>query len=239
MGKTMSKTRIQLSGVLAVLAATAVATPALAQSIFYDNSLPAHSLGEFKSMGSLQFGDRIQMDLAPGLYPLTDFYFEYYAQPLAAGGGQQAIFRIYANDGPVTAASGDQSTPGSLLFENTWLSQAINLRSGWRTVEIHGNGQTITVPDSFTWTVQFTGLQQGDVVGLPIYGDGSGGVDVGSSGEDFWVYENGEWASYSLTSGTAANFAARAVAIPEPSILQLVLLGGAGWLGLLAFRRRS
>jgi hypothetical protein len=125
------------------------------------------------------------------------------------------------------------------LFESTWLNQYLTLSPGWNTAELQGNGSHVMVPDSFTWTVQFTGLQDGDVVGLPVYGMLDGSVDVGASGADFWAKETGEWSSYSLESGVPANFAARAVAIPEPSILHLALLGGAGWLGLLVFRRRS
>jgi hypothetical protein len=228
----MSKMRIQLSGVLAVLAVTTVATPAWAQLTYYDNSFTP--LGEFtSSAGYQEIGDRIQTGLTGGGWSLTDFSFEYYAQTLT-GAGQQAVLRIYANDGPVTAYSGGEATPGSLLFD----SRAINtlpLVQGWRTADVHGNGMSIPVPDSVTWTVQFTGLNPGDVVGLPVYGP----VDIGSSGADFWAYDGSAWGAYTLTSGTAANFAARAIAIPEPSVLQLGLLAGAGWLGLLAFRRRS
>lgn len=78
-----------------------------------------------------------------------------------------------------------------------------------------------------------------EVAGLPLYGQLDGTVDVGSSAADFWAKESGEWGSYSLVSGKPANFAARMVAIPEPGVLQLALLAGAGWLGWLIFRRRS
>jgi hypothetical protein len=233
----MSKMRIQLSGVLAVLAVTTATAPAWTQAIFYDNT--SNPLGEFKSMGNLEFGDRVQMNLPTGIYSLTDFQFGYYAPILSIAGGQQATLRIYENNGPVTAHSDGQFTPGTKLFDSALEGQYINLASSWNHGDWNGNGRTITVPDSFTWTVQFTGLAVGDVVGLPLMGNMNGTVDVGSSGIDFWAYENGEWAPYVLESGTPVNFEARAVAIPEPSAVQLALLAGAGWLGLLAFRRRS
>jgi hypothetical protein len=225
--------RIQLSCVLAALAVTAAATPALAQWTVYDNS--SNPLGEFKDMGGLEFGDRVQRVSTPELYQLATFEFEYFAQTLATGGGQQAVLRMYANDGPVTAYSGGQNTPGTLLFDSSAIGQYVSLSSGWNTAVLNAGSTGISIPDTFTWTVQFTGLQAGDVVGLPIYGP----VDIGSSGSDFWAKDAGEWGSYTLASGTPANFAARVIMVPEPSAVQLALLAGAGWLGWLVFRRRS
>jgi len=246
MGKTMSKMRIQLSRVLAVLAVTAAITTALGQAIVYDNSDLANFTGEFKaSVGSgppawdyTEFGDRIQLAPAGMSGWVTEFYFGYYAQ-MATVGGQKAALRLYANDGPVTAYSAGQNTPGSKLFDSAAIGQYVSLSAGWNTAHFQANSLLIPIPDSLTWTVEFTGLQSGDVAGLTMFGTGT--VDVGSSGSDFWAKEGGVWGSYTIPGPPVkpVNFEARMVAIPEPGVLQLALLAGAGWLGWLIFRRRS
>jgi hypothetical protein len=106
--------------------------------------------------------------------------------------------------------------------------------TGFKTVNIHLS-TPVDVPNSFTWTAEFSGLSGSEVAGLPIFDPPT----VGDSGIDFWKKEGANWTVNLLDNGNIpANFNARFVAIPEPSTLALGLLGGLGVLGYLA-RRRS
>jgi hypothetical protein len=231
----MNKAMKKLAVVLAVLTAAAVTTARAQMELSSSYLNAANPLGISHSMGGLEFGDRITMSGPTGWWPLTDFYFEYFSQ-LTPAVGKEAVFRIYANNGPVTDKSFGKPTPGSLLFDSSIIGP-IPLEAGYKTVEIHGGGQSVLVPQSYTWTVEFKGLGQSESAGLLV----NGGPEVGESAGDFWARDaQGDWGVYLIDNGNiAANFTARAVAIPEPGVLHLILLAGAGWLGMRVIRRRS
>ena len=88
----------------------------------------------------------------------------------------------------------------------------------------------ITLPDTFTWTVQFSNLG-GQTGGLLV----SGPPTVGDSFNDFWQKDAAGWSLRQIGGGALSDFAARVNAVPEPGVLALgglgaLLLAGLRWL---------
>jgi hypothetical protein len=119
-----------------------------------------------------------------------------------------ATLRVYANDGENATANYDSKTPGTLLFT----SSPITLSAGLNTYRV--SGIKVDLPDTVTWTVEFTGvsgneLNVGNRAALVL-----GGIDVvGSSLDDFWQKDEAGWATYQTTSvNEGSDFNARLVA---------------------------
>lgn len=205
-------------GFLAVLVAVASMTVTGFGSIVYDNS--TNYLGSY--FGSTnEFGDQIK--LMDGIERLvTQFKFEYYGRH-DFDGNQTAQLRLYDNTG-----IGD--SPNNVLYD----SGPLTIKSGINHIVVDWP-EGLFVPDTFTWTVEFGGLQEPLQAGLLLFDPPT----VGSSYNDFWEKVNGTWGSATIP-GTVANFAAQVTAIvPEPTIIQYGLLGGLVWLAGLARRRFS
>src|SRR5262249_29628794 len=160
-------------------------------------------LGKTYSPGNgVEFGD--QITLAGTDRTVTDFKFQYFLGGVASG--HTALLRFYANDGlpiskplPVGWAV-DAAILGSLLSTNTVLT----LGDGFQTAE--AEGFSVTVPNTFTWTVTFNGLTADQTAGLQLYDPPL----VGSSFLDFWQNSGGTWNTYLFDNGaTPGNFAAR------------------------------
>lgn len=170
-----------------------------------------------------EFGDEI--NLAGNQRIITDFLFEYYGDFTQAL-GKTARLRFYQNDGP-----GRYPAPQTLLYD----SGAFFLGTGYNTKWL--SGINVTVPDTFTWTVEFSGLtgQLSDRAGLLFYHPPT----LGSSARDFWERIDGLWVLSHFGGSTfkpEANFGARVIAVPEPAVWILAALGG---LGLFGRWRRS
>jgi hypothetical protein len=189
--------------------------------IAYDNSSTNAFLGQ--TYGSpFEFGD--QVNLAPGAWNVTQFKFDYYMNGNVSG-NETADLKFYANDGPGGA-------PGTLLYD----SGPFSLAKGYNTV--NDTGLFTQVPNSFTWTVLFGGIEAFESAGLLFYNPPT----TGSSADDYWQKDaNGNWALQRFTpaGGPVANFGAQitAVAVPEPATVQLGLLGGLMWIGYVARQR--
>lgn len=204
-----------LKAIATIVACLSMASATQAATV-YDNSTTP--VGSFHAM-TTESGDQINL-LSGTPREVSTFQFEYFSD-LADITGRTATVRFYENNG----ASG---APGSLLFN----SGAFALKDGYQTVTI--NGLAVNVPDSFTWTVEFGGLAGGDQAGLLIYDPPT----VGSSLNDFWVNNGGTWSINQLNGGaTPANFGARVVAVPEPGVIGLALLGGGLLLAVRNARR--
>jgi hypothetical protein len=196
-----------------------------AQIILYDNLAPADWSTYYPSgstvpgNGSLtdEVGDEIVLESGTPR-TISDIAIQYYTQNLT--GTEQMEVKIYLNDGQV---NGDGfKSPGTVLYD-----------SGQFTVpQLNGKGLlnlnslNIAVPaDSFTWSVQFSGISGNKVAGLAINATPS----VGSSFSDFWEKPGGTWDLYEFTnpSTPTANFGAQFSAVPEPAESAAVLLGTA------------
>lgn len=180
-----------------------------------------------------EFGDEINLGGTERV--VTDFKFEYFLGANASG-NETVQLVLHANDGPLISRSNPDGTsfqvasPGTVLYT----SPVLSLQTGFQTAD--ASGFSVTVPDTFSWTVAFNGIDAGEVAGLRVYDPPT----VGSSFADFWQKNNGTWNTYLFTDPAGpANFAARVTAVPEPTTMGLGLLAGLSFLGYLGFKRRS
>ena len=119
---------------------------------------------------------------------------------MTASGSEGADFaaKLSAN------VTGDK-TPGTLLFT----SDPITLSEGYKTYQV--DGINVELPDTVTWTVEFTGvtgneLNVGNRAALVL----SGTDVVGSSYDDFWQKDASGWMLYQTGSSTETDdFAAK------------------------------
>lgn len=226
MKKNARATWIHGVAVVSLLAASAAAQE---PRLVYDNS--ENPLNAYFASQS-EFGD--QIDNLPGGLIAASFSFEYFAAGL--GGGETARVRFYSNNGVPVGDSGAQA-PAQLLYE----SPAFPLHSGNIPVEITELASLgIALPSSFTWTVITTGVSGPEIFGLNLYDPPRNSPPdvVGTSLNDIWRFGATGWELVQidgLPSGTSANFGATLTAIPEPSTIALIAVGGLVLLG----RRRS
>lgn len=178
--------------------------------LVYDNS--ATSLNVFLSRPE-EYGDEVTF--AGTARTLSAMSFEVTGEtnlPMNA----RAIFRIYRNNGPLPPPPDPPiAPPGELIYQ----SPEIRLRPGVQPVRIEG--LAIPVPSSATWTVEFLGIGtlNGERAGLQVYHP----PIVGRSFRDYWVRDPDRFRLYVLEGGTAASFAARFEALPDPPVSLTIL----------------
>ena len=193
-----------------------------------------------------------QIWLGTGALPfnLTGFSFEYYSTNASWAGSVTADVSFYENDGAVTNG---YSAPGTLFFNSGTFSLPTPFSIAGTNSAIlsfdntdflttgDGSGWVpmspgFVMPSNFTFTVTFTGLQDGDVVGLPIFDT----PQVGANSGDYWYDVSGNWelltnADYPIAFG--AQFTG-VQPTPEPSVICLSALGAAAF-AIIARRRRQ
>lgn len=205
-------------------------------AVVYDNTNPNNVLPSAFRTG-LEYGDEIKL---AGVERFVSEFLAGYFGDFPENTVATARVRFYANDG-TDAIAGPQVAlrPKSVI----WESDPFILGRNNQEIVLQPN---VTVPDSFTWTIQFDGLN--DVVGngaalsvvnpVSVGGELSNGA-IGSF-NDFWI-KNGStedsWALNVLSGGTIpANFYARVTAVPEPGPLALAALGILGLMAQMRFR---
>jgi len=195
-------------------------------AIVYDNpSSGATPPQYFPPTPTLEFGDQITLTTNNTTDRILSlFQFEYFFSGATAS-TQFVTLRLYPNTGVGNSPS---TTP---LFT----SDPISLATGYKTqpIDFSSAFPPITLPETFTWTVQFSNLGAGETGGLLLHSPPT----VGSSFNDFWQRDAlGAWST--MQSGVGFNdFAARVTAVPEPGVLALGGLGALLLAGLGRFRK--
>ena len=120
---------------------------------------------------------------------------------------------LYANDG--LDGNNFPGAPGTVLWTGTVSSVVV---SGTTTVAF--NLPNVVVPDTFSWT---TSANSG-VAGMATYDPPT----IGSSGDYWWDRDSGtsQWFPMWFQIDPVANFGAKVMAVPEPTALVLLALGG-------------
>lgn len=219
----MTKTKTHLSKSVAILSASIMlCTSGLASTVF-DNSDLANNKNRAYSPGNgVEFGD--QIFLSGNERRITDFQFDYFVSA-NAGGNERAELFFYQNNG----AGG--TAPGTQLYR----SGQFALDKGFQS--ILAQGLSVTVGNTFTWTVQFSGIDLNEQAGLLVFDPPT----VGSSFDDFWVKNtDGSWSTFLIDGGAVpGNFSARVIAVPEPTTLAFAMSMGLMWIGYRTYRKRS
>jgi len=237
----MSNTHIRIGGTVAALLAGTLALWAQ-ESVRFQNTTPI--LATYANANRYEFGDEIILQgyQAGVLYGLTSFEFQLRTQAgFVEAPGKKLTFHIYTLDGIPNPAP-VYSTPGTEVFASTPLPLVEN--GGWPSSYTIGyafdSPDMPIVPGRFVWSVSCTGLDPGDSVALDIAGQMDGTVQIGTDPTDFWIKEPQGWVLSIINNGDMpANFYAKVLTIPEPTPVQLLLLAGAGGIGLWLIRRRA
>ena len=187
-------------------------------AIVYDNTTTPDPLGQqyFPSTPGLEFGEQITLAGTERTLSQVTFYSFLTA---ASATTQSATLRFY-DSGTNAPVAPFYTTEPVILGATGFGSYTINLST------------VPPLPDTFTWTIQFSNLGANETGGLLLYGPPT----VGSSLNDFWQNDGaGTWALNQINNGnTLADFAIRFTAVPEPGVLAL---GGFGALLLAGLRR--
>ena len=222
-------TRFSLKLLVLAAVVSAASMTSRADTLVYNNT--SNYLGTSYYVANTEFGDQITLSPSTTDRYLSKFMFEY-TTGHGNSGDEKVWLRFYAMDGPGL-------TPGSILFDSRTAGFAtdIPLTSGTaEQVYVDLNDTRILVPNSFTWTVQFSGVAASETVGLIMYAPPT----VGTSFDDYWEKSGTGWVTKRLAPNNYSFGAlAYAVAVPEPGTLQLGVLAGISALGFLFQRRMS
>ena len=227
----MLKTNIGFKTAASLVASVVMGASASA-AVVYDNS--SSYLGFRTDQGNAEIGDTVQFEGSDRI--VTQIDFEYFVNP-GASGNEMGVLSVYAND-----AAGN--FPGTLLYQSNPFSLATPDPEGFGSVTAAGF-TPFTATDLVTWTVSFSGIEEGEDVGLLFYNPptvgssvnfDTGTATIGTGASDFFVQRNGASWEILSTPSRADNFGARFTAVPEPTTWAL-LIGGLATFGLI--RRRK
>lgn len=216
------------NGILFALALAATTGSAKAADVIgYDNT--ASYQGQFSNRGNFEVGDQIRLSTGPST--LTSFQFEY--NFTGVDGAATGTLRFWDLSG--TTAGGGPA-PGNLLFQ----SDVFNLNNGFNQAFV--TNISLSVPESFVWTVDFNGVDGAEQAGLLFYNGATVGNGPGQSEDTSWENTSTDpgtvtWALVN-TPSVFDNFGARVYVVPEPTTIALIATGGA-LVGLAARRRRK
>ena len=222
---------------LAVLAAGTSSGFAVAD--LYRNTTTSLGYG-YEVLPGKQIGDEVVFDAFNygnlGNWALKNFSFQYHVYNVTAGVTNYSLassdpritVSLYANNSGNFGSSTGLERPGSLLWSGTTPSGFLvgtNGDTAWMGVS-YGDwayGSIVLPTDKLTWTVQLAGTwDPNDHFGLAAYGPGT----VGQNYDSFWDNTGGVWQTMTDTNAVSWAFGASVDAVPEPSTVWLLGLGG-------------
>jgi hypothetical protein len=226
--------------VLSLFAGTLTLTQTHAVSLVYDNT--TDRIPYVLRASSYEVGD--QIFLGGTDRRLTEFGFEYYN---TGQGDVSAQVRFYLNDGISIPGVANSATPNTVFYDSGsfQVGSTTSLATLWINDFVNGAAQPLTqdLPESFTWSVQFSGLGSSEKAGVGLYS----GLEVGNNYTDYWVKKANGWQlSFSNIPGTdddwvPVNFGAQFYAtksVPEPEMPLVFAILAAGLGSLVFYGRR-
>jgi len=150
---------LRFTAIVAGIVLSLVIAPAFshADTIVYDTTNLSIGLGTVVTTSpSNQLGNQVTLDGSLRVITKFDLYYQGFVplpgQPLNGQG--TVTVRFWENDGEI---NGGRPTPKTLLYEST----AIPILSGSLGIQILSfDNLAVKVPDSFTWTAQFGGIDR-------------------------------------------------------------------------------
>jgi len=176
---------MQPNKTLVLLGAIAAATSAVpAATMVYNNGV--NYSGFYLNPGANRVGDEIILAAGPRI--ASTFTFEYFASfPLVHVPNEQFRIRFYNNDGADLGGPFNTKLPNSIFYDSGFQNLAAPVDpSGRATYLFDLTLANITLPDRFTWSIEFTGVgdQAGEVAGVSIYDPPT----VGNNFDDYWFH---------------------------------------------------
>lgn len=206
-----------------------------AASLVYDNS--TGDLNTRLNPGTREIGDEIVLG-GPAERTIADFTFQYWGANFF-GSDEEARVRFYRNDGPNSPAG--PAEPGTVFYDSDWFAIGATTRATLVFTDFV-TGAVVPLsgllPNSFTWTVGFRGVNavDGESAGVDLYNPPT----VGGNYLEYWENTGpGGWEYRGEPNGLPANFGARINVVPEPSMIALGLIGGLAALGMRNRFKRS
>ena len=190
------RTTIPKKAALLLLASVLMIGASASAEVIYSNT---NSDSNLRFGPTNQFGDEIIFAGEERI--LTNFSFEYWAlnngtvNPLDFSPTASARVRFYINNGPLFNGF---ATPGPVPFydSGSFLIGAPTDRNifvfvpGADNIPIGG----LALPDSMTWTVQFSGLDADDTAGLDVFYPPQPGTSPAQENnrlDDYWEFSDG------------------------------------------------
>ena len=226
---------MQPNKILLIAAVFSLATAMVpAATMVYNNGV-SYS-GFYLNPGGSEVGDEILLGAGPRV--ASSFQFEYFGSGLQSGGVNNEQFRIrfYRNDGAFLGSGpgGDTYLPNTVFYDSGAQTLAPPTDPSGRNTYLFDLSYTnLVLPDRFTWSVEFTGIDSGETAGVSIYDPPA----IGNNLDDYWLRTVGGW-ELRGTNGQPINFGAQITTVPEPSTYVLTILGGLCGLVVLSRRKR-
>ena len=176
------------------------------EGLVYDNL--TNNLRQRLDPGGTEVGDQITLS-GTQRYPsrLTFEYWGTNAIQDSFAGEVTARVRFYRNDGPTVSVGGP--SPGTVFYDSgpmpisatqrgTLVLQDFQLSAA---MPLQG-----ALPETFTWTILFSGLGSQDAAGLSLYGP----PVTGQAASGYWAFESTGWA---VEGQAGTNFGAQLAAL--------------------------
>jgi hypothetical protein len=203
----------------------------------YDNGtsgLASDQTNNFSLVGSAatRFGDEVVL---AGSGFLSHFDYQYWGVNFS--GNESNRVWLFVNDGAaVTLNNRTANEPGTVLFDSGWFGGGGMIPSTTRSTLNFDAGYDFSAgsiwldsSQNLTLAIAFDGIESGEDFGVSLYDPPS----VGTNYNSYWEFSGSSWTLMTNSSAPNewVNFGMRIEAVPEPSMISLVLMGGLAALG--------